>query len=60
MTSRVDKAKVTLAYGAIPQPSPSVVTLHVYLKPGTHYLLFDQLGGYAHGVALVLVPPRSK
>lgn len=59
LTSRIDKAKVTFAYGAIPQPAPRVVSLHVYLKPGRRYLLFDALGGYAHGVWLALVPPRS-
>jgi hypothetical protein len=60
MTSRVDKAKVTFAYGAIPSPAPRIATLHVYLKPGKRYLLFDKLGGYARGIALVLVPPSSK
>lgn len=60
MTSRIGKAKVTFAYGAIPQPAPQVSSLHVYLKPGKRYLLFDALGGYAHGVSLVLEPPRSK
>lgn len=60
MTSRVDKAGVTFAYGAIPNPAPRIATLHVYLKPGRRYLLFDKLGGYIRGVALVLVPRRSR
>lgn len=59
MTSRVDKVGVQYQFGAIPQPSPRVVKLHVYLKPGQRYLLFDKLGGYAHGMVIVLVPPRS-
>jgi hypothetical protein len=59
MTSRVDKVGVAYQYGAIPQPSPRVVKLHVYLKPGQRYLLFDQLGGYAHGMVIALVPPRG-
>jgi hypothetical protein len=59
ITSRVDKVGTSLQYGAIPQPSPRVVTMHVYLKPGKRYLLFDKLGGYARGVVLVLVAPRS-
>jgi hypothetical protein len=59
MTSRVDKAGVSLSFG-FPAPAPKVVSLHVYLKPGKRYLLFDKLGGYAHGVALTLVPPRSR
>jgi hypothetical protein len=60
MTSRVDKAGITLAYGAIPNPSPKVVSLHVYLEPGKRYLLFDKLGGYKHGLALVLNVPRRR
>ena len=60
MTSRLDKAGTVYQYGAIPQPSPKVATLHVYLKPGKRYVLFDKLGGYANGMAIVLTVPRSK
>ena len=60
VTSAIDKVGVAFVYGAIPQPSPKVATLHVYLKPGKRYLLFDKLGGYAHGVALSFVVPDKK
>lgn len=59
MTSQVDKVGVVYQYGAIPQPSPKVASLHVYLKPGRRYLLFDKLGGYAHGVVIALTPPSK-
>lgn len=57
ITSRIDKVGVKYTYGAIPGPDPKVATMHVYLKPGRRYLLFDKLGGYEHGVAIALVPP---
>lgn len=58
MTSRVDKVGVTFAYGAIPNPLPRIASLHVYLKAGKRYLLFDKLGGYRNGIALQLSPGR--
>ncbi|HEX3807541.1 MAG TPA: hypothetical protein VHV52_12260 [Gaiellaceae bacterium] len=61
ITSRVDKVGVAYEFGAIPQAAPKVATLHVYLKPGKRYVLFDKLDeGYKHGVTIVLVAPRSK
>lgn len=57
MTSVVDKATVFINFGA-PAPAPRVARMHVYLKPGKRYLLFDKLGGYAQGIAIVLVPPK--
>lgn len=47
-------ASVELAFGALPQPQPTEVKLHVYLRPGKRYLLFDRLGGYRTGLALPL------
>ena len=60
MTSRMDKAKIVLELGAIPSPSPRVATMHVYLVPGRRYVLFDKLGGYAQGIAIVLNVPKSR
>lgn len=45
---------VELAFGALPQPQPTEVKLHVYLRPGKRYLLFDRLGGYRQGLAIAL------
>jgi hypothetical protein len=60
ITSQISKVGVAFVYGAIPQASPKVATLHVYLKAGKRYLLFDKLGGYEHGVALAFVVPAKK
>lgn len=58
MTSRVDKAGVTLAMGAFPSPLPRIAELHVYLQAGKRYMLFDKLGGYRDGVAFRFKPIR--
>jgi hypothetical protein len=61
ITSRIDKVGVAYQFGAIPQAAPKIARLHVYLKPGKRYVLFDKLDdGYKHGVAIVLTVPRSK
>jgi hypothetical protein len=45
-------SKVQLVFGAIPQAVPTQTRLHVYLRAGEPYLLFDRLGGYKSGLAL--------
>jgi hypothetical protein len=54
VTGVMRPASITLEFGAIPTPSPTVTKLHVYMKPHVEYLLFDRLGGYKHGYALEL------
>lgn len=48
-------AKATIV-GFEPVTEPSVVKLHVYLKPGSRYLLVDGRGGHDEGLSIELMP----
>lgn len=56
VTGVMRAAEVELQFGSIPRPVPTETKLHVHLRSGTSYLLFDRLGGYRHGYALRLEP----
>lgn len=59
VTGVMRAAKIGLIFGALPQPEPTEVKLHVYLHTNTPYLLFDRLGGFRHGIALRIEATKS-
>jgi hypothetical protein len=56
ISSKMGKVKVVASFGT-PQPDPTTTRLHVYLRAGRTYTLFDQLGGYRQGMLLTFTVP---
>lgn len=54
----MEKAKAEII-GFLPVTEPSTAKLHVFLRAGEHYLLFDALGGQPEQMNLSVVPHGS-
>lgn len=58
VSGRMRPAKTVVA-GFLPTTAPAVDALHIHLRPGERYLLWDRLGGLQEGLALALEPVET-